>query len=122
MANFDITMMTLDPLSKFGGMNVPNRGIREACGLLPFFAIEGPGPTMAKNMEGNYNFFFGWSKGHTTVTEDGIYSYPEDPDMYPLVRLDAVTEEGQKETIFIYDHAIVAYMLDGEFQGSTRMD
>jgi hypothetical protein len=121
MANFDISMITWDPLSKFGGKNTKNPRIREACGLLPFFALQGPGP-MAWNMEKNYNFFYGWSIGSTTVTEDGVHHYPGDPDMYPLCRIDAVTEEGQKETIFIYDHAMVAHMLDGEFQGSTRMD
>lgn len=121
MSNFEITGLAFDPLSKFGGKNMPNPRLREACGILPRFALVGDGP-LHKNMENNYQFFDQWRKTETTVSEVGVYRYPGDPDMYPLCQIDAVTAEGQKETIFIYDYAMVAYMLDGEFQGSTRMD
>jgi len=121
MGNFEITGLTFDPLSKFGGKNVKNPRLKEACGILPHLAIAGFGP-LAQNLEDNYNFFTEWRVGKATVSEVGVYRYPEDPDMYPLAQIDAVTAEGQKETIFIYDYGMVAHMLDGVFQGSTRMD
>jgi hypothetical protein len=50
------------------------------------------------------------------LDEDGVYTYPEDPDLYPLIKM----TRGD-ETVFQYPYGIVAIRnADGDF--ITRMD
>lgn len=121
MENYKSVVKTIDPMGKFSGVNVPNPRIREACGVLPIWAMRGPG-TLAENLQFNYPFFDQWRESEATVSEDGVYRYPGDPDMYPLMQIEGTTHDGDKHTIFLYDYAMVAHMVNGEFQGSTRMD
>jgi hypothetical protein len=53
----------------------------------------------------------------STVTEDGVWQYPEDPDLYPLMKL----QEGDVEML-VYPYALVAMRDTSGRTLCTRMD
>jgi len=91
------------------GGATPDR-IIEACGIIPdFFAEaclpEGPRTLqqVADDMEAGYGFGgFCYPLGGA-VSPQGVYSYPEDPDLYPLVRYRFGAFE-----CYVYPYAITA--------------
>lgn len=117
-------LITLDPTGHY--QEQPHIGVKApamcmtACGLLPQFAI-GPNASVADNMEHNYQYHNGWTVGgEASIDERGVWSYPGDPDMYPIAKI--VGDEEVKETVYIYPHAIVGVAHDGKLVKWTRMD
>lgn len=52
------------------------------------------------------------------IKEDGVYTYPDDPDLYPLISM-----EREQETVFIYYYGIVGIVYkDVRSAFVTRMD
>lgn len=106
----------LDPTGHF--KDIPSQHLVETLGLLPTFAL-GNSESIAENMQENYAFFSHWSEpGLTKIDEHGVWSYPEDEDLYPILSMD----NGLGEVVYIYQHAIVAVTVDGKFTKWTRMD
>ena len=71
---------------------------------------------MHKGTTGAYQWYIGDMEGGT-INDEGVYQYPEDPDLHPLVEwsLDSGTK------VYMYQYAIVAFT-DGETTKVTRMD
>jgi hypothetical protein len=110
----------VDPTSHFKG--VPQSRLVEALGIVPSFvayaAVEAPEVTaraVLDAMAEAYGFYMGDMEGGT-VDAEGVYQYPDDPPLYPLVRwkLDDVT-------VYMYQYAIVAVQ-DKDTTIVTRMD
>ena len=92
----------------------------EGLGILPYWAISVEGEeTFAERFKRQYGFWVGRvDKGKTHVTDEGIYQYPEDPDLYPIMKM-----EEEREVCYFYQYALVAIVNkedDGVFV--TRMD
>jgi hypothetical protein len=110
----------VDPTSHFKG--VPQARLLGALGIVPSFvayaanvAPETTARAMMDAMGEAYGFYMGDMEGGT-VDAEGVYSYPEDEPLYPLVRwkLDDVT-------VYMYQYAIVAVQ-DKDTTIITRMD
>ena len=113
----------LDPTGHFSGRNVPPKKLVEALGIVPYFVLsaaeDAQEPTaraVLDIMAEAYGFYLGDMEGGT-VDAEGVYSYPEDPDLYPLIKWTV----GEKVDVFMYPYAIVA-VRDGTNTIITRMD
>jgi hypothetical protein len=102
-----------DPLLGWFYLNRVERGyptlsdLTRACGYLLPWATDpaGAGVPLREWMDRCYApYTSGARLGVGTVHEDGRFSYPGDPDEYPLVRI--VRPEGE---LFIYRHGDVAF-------------
>ncbi len=85
--------VTIDPTGAFKG--VPQRGLFESCGLIPYFVAEAASTSLLENSEDvmevmreaygfstKYNFL---AKEGSQVDKDGVYSTSdEDPDLSPF--------------------------------------
>ena len=116
-----MTRMTLDPMGKYSSK--PNYEIMGECGLLPLFFTRAvmiqEEPTLDRVWElvdDQYGFGLDRMTG-STVTEDGVWQYPEDPDLYPLMKL----QEGDVEML-VYPYALVAMRDTSGRTLCTRMD
>jgi hypothetical protein len=96
------TVVLTDPLDKFEGVH--GSKLIAACGYLLPWAVNGIS-TLEENLLNKYEFFYGWNKPDcpTKITDEGVYSYPQDPDLSPLVTITRGTE-----TMHIYQYGIVA--------------
>jgi hypothetical protein len=91
----------------------------DAVGVLPEFAF-GPHPTIAENMEKNYQFFMNWTGVQNGEhVENECFCFPGDPPQYPALRISAI---GGDEVIYVYPHCIVAVVTEGDLIKWTRMD
>jgi len=88
----------------------------EVMGVLPEFMF-GPHATIAENMEKNYQFFFAWATGMGAKVSNECFCFPGDPPQYPIM-----SATHGNETVYIYQHALVAQTVDGELTKWTRMD
>ena len=121
MAGFVEMTNTFDPLKKYKG-----QPLREAMGLIPYFIIEAAtrGPTGAREVLDYMNEAYGFGGPEMTggtIEEDGTYTYPEDPDLYPYAKFNLSGPEGSIADVFVYPYAIVAVRDDKETL-LTRMD
>ncbi len=105
--------ITTDPLNKFA--DVPTHRLVEACGLLLPWLIAGEEETLRDRLINKYRFYNGPMWGGT-ISEDGVYQYPEDEPMHPLVKI-----ETKNEKCFIYKYGIVGTLKEG-VSWITRMD
>lgn len=92
-------------------------------GFLPsFLSIEDRTPWDDQLAQG-YGYPLDWGS-RATVTADGVYSYPGDPDLHPV----AVTERNVgpvTERLYFYEYGFVAYALISDEVTAiktTRMD
>ena len=109
--------ITFDPTGHFKSQNVPEERLAPACGYLLGWAcnyatLVVQAASLKEAMDAQYGFGLHEMTGGK-ITEGGIYKYPEDPDMYPLVKV-----QTGEEYMYIYQHAIIAFN-DGFV---TRMD
>lgn len=56
-----------------------------------------------------------------TITADGAYQYPGDPDMTPVLVL-TCEAKGFVEKLYFYNHEFIAYVRDGVLISHGRMD
>lgn len=113
------TIIETDPLSKFPGVSPED--LIEACGFLPQWADVAfqHDNSFKEALLANYAYYGGPMEGGT-VTEEGVYQYPGDPDLYPLV---AILNQGVPEVLYIYQYGIVATVSDIDgVTWVTRMD
>lgn len=79
------------------------RRLLDACGFLPGWAAElEEGQTFEEVFKIHYPYWAGYMSKDSTMNDAGVHSYPEDPDLYPLVSMTSPTEE-----LFIYQYGIV---------------
>ncbi len=89
----------------------------EMAGYLPMFT-HGDKPTLAENMEDNYQYFMGWSQDTLASVEDGMFLYPGDRPLVPVLKMHV----GGPEAIYVYPHAIVAVVVDDVLTKWARFD
>lgn len=115
----------IDPTGFFESTGATNPRIIESLGIVPVFVAEAatrgtPSEATPRSvlddMAQAYGFYMGDMEGGT-VTPEGIYQYPEDKDLHPLMQwtLD------DSVVIYMYKYAIIA-LTDGERTIITRMD
>ena len=111
----------VDPTSHFKG--VPQSRLVEALGIVPSFvayaAVEAPEATARAVLDAMaevYGFYMGDMEGGS-VDAEGVYSYPDDPPLYPLVRW----KLDDDVTVYMYQFAIVA-VKDGNETIIARLD
>lgn len=112
--------MQIDPTGHHQENGAHMERVPEACGILPVWAfptLTKENITMRDSVCDSYQFPIVEMKGATIDPETGEHNYPEDPPMYPYMKLTL-----GDETMWIYPHAIVAFQ-DGIGQTFvTRMD
>jgi hypothetical protein len=116
-------MVTIDPTKSF--KKAKQGALLDACGLIPLFAVEAfmqgheTTEAMFKAMTKTYGFGSYPMDGGTVDPETGVYSYPEDPDLAPLVKLELPENP---VTVYVYQHAILSLVADGQETIVCRMD
>lgn len=100
------------------GLNWP-MGVSELIGIIPNFFHGTQAVQDFENWKQDVTNAYGFPANHLggKVSEDGVYSYPEDPDLLPLAK--AVLSP--YKTVYIYSHAIVTMKHDNEVY-TVRMD
>lgn len=107
-----ITMLPLNPQAS----ELDLHHAKEACGLPLFWAVNWPEiDTLEQHLACCYGFPMLKMSGGSVAT-DGTYSYPEDPDLKPLAKV-----EFEEVTFYQYNYGIVA-IVTGESTFITRMD
>ena len=118
------TLEMMDPTFHYREEKVPMRRIVDAMGILPLFAenvaqiapetVEEASKLLAEEYGFGDLYDFG---DKATVTPEGVYKYPEDPDLYPFANC-ALSDTVE---FLIYPHAIC--VLRSELETFvTRMD
>lgn len=94
-------------------------GLMDATGLIPYFIAEAAEETTARGVYDVMVEAYGFG-GHEmdggSVSSDGTYSYPEDPDLAPLVSF-----ELDAGFVYVYQYGIVGIASPNETI-VTRMD
>ena len=109
--------MTFDPMEKF--QHIPIRHLFDACGyLIPWALDENCNRmTIKQCYEHFYKFGMNNTPGTEVDKETGVWKYPGDPDLYPIMRM----TRGD-EVIYFYQHALVAWFDKDNVLFATRMD
>jgi len=113
--------ITIDPTGAYGPKT--QSGILEQCGFIPAFAGNADYMTesLFESLDKSYNFGMHESHGGN-VTDDGVFHYPEDPDLIPWIRIDR-EYDGKKEHMYQYAYGMVAIKSHGsDTYFITRMD
>ena len=78
----------------------------EACGFLPtmMMAGEDENTSFKTALEENYPFGAHWN-GQGDVDEQGVYRYPEDEPLHPIM---SVTDKLTDDVAYIYQYGLVA--------------
>jgi hypothetical protein len=111
----------IDPNKQF--TRASSDRIMEACGIIPGFAWEAEEHAEAgrdavhQAMEKCYGFPAPPSNTGASIDENGVYTYPDDPPLHPLMEIGL----GHGVTVRIYQHAFVA-ISDAGGTIITRMD
>lgn len=104
----------VDPLNKYP--KVPMARVVDVAGVLIAWAWHAiQADDAIEKMCSFYIYGTYEMKGHSKI-ENGVYNYPGDPKMYPIV-----TVASDTASVYIYEHAIVA-IVQGDRQYVTRMD
>ena len=118
------TLDMMDPTYHYREERVPMRRIVDAMGILPLLAesVSKEAPETVQEavelMAIQYGFGALFDFGDkATVTPEGVYKYPEDPDLYPFV----LYPLSDTVELLIYPHAICVLRSDTE-TFVTRMD
>jgi len=106
----------IDPM---GSMPIPPARLLRAGGLLPDWVTSPDYPDM--NLKDKLTKHYGFGeltelKGGT-ITPEGAFQFPQDPDQYPLISI--VRKE---EQFLLYEHAIVAILQPDGSSFITRID
>lgn len=108
---------TLDPTSHYSrNYEVTAEKLLRVGGMLPAWPqFCPPGRDMVEWLQSVYSFGGDEFKGHS-FDENGVATYPEDPSMYPVIKI-----EVREYIIYIYQNAWIAVMSEGEYT-MMRMD
>lgn len=103
-----------DPTGHFPKVAVGN--LMSACGVLLIWLDEDDPRDAREQFDSNYPFGLIETRGGT-VRDNGVYEYPEDPPLHPLMSC----KLHDVEDVYLYQHAMVAIVRDG-VAFVTRMD
>ena len=93
--------------------------IKEECGILMTWAAHRePDQSIKEGLLSMYQYGVHEMTGGT-IDEEGIYSYPEDPPLAPLL---SISEQSTGEIVYVYPYGIVAFTHPDEDTYVTRMD
>lgn len=107
--------MTTDPLEHYG---VSRKEIEAICGIIPFWVKNVTYLGLPLYVALNKQYQFGlYNLQGGEVSPDGIFSYPEDPDLYPYCKI--IRDD---ETFYQYPMAICAIVQKDGSTFITRMD
>lgn len=99
----------LDPNGFFKDKEVPTENLIEAAGIIPEWIFQGYllGETdMYESINTRYGFpMCDMSGGTVNNSDEGIYKYPGDPELHPIVRW-----ENDKQVVFMYQYAIMSFI------------
>ena len=97
------THVTANPMNR--SENPSDIQLIEICGILPFWITQETDDSLSMLDIFNKEYSFGVHEmtGGEVNIETGEYTYPEDPPLYPLIK---VTRGN--ETMYQYEYAIVA--------------
>lgn len=111
-----------DPNGKFEDVN-SNR-LLEACGLLPYFAMDEnlSHYRLKEAMERAYGFGDLYEIVKGEIDSAGVYSYPGDEPLNPLMKIVRYSNDGHRDILYIYEYAIVAICEENEKPFISRMD
>lgn len=99
--------------------NTTERELMDLCGFLLPWAVEvQEEEDLVKGLANSYGFGDLMPMTGGVVKEDGVYSFPQDPDLMPIA-----TIEREQETMYIYFYGIVSIVYKDERPTFvTRMD
>ena len=76
--------------------------IAQECGIIINWCINrDPGDSFHETLDKRYRYGMYEMKGGT-ISEEGVHSYPEDPDLYPLCEV-----RQDDEVVWVYEYGIV---------------
>jgi len=105
-------------ISSLEQKTLAKQNLAEACGLIPNWVMDYEYDDLnMKDMLQKYYPFGMFPIPKTTVSDSGVFSYPEDPDLYPLVKM----SRGE-EIIYQYQYGLVAIVQPDGSAFCTRMD
>ena len=106
----------LDPLKKYNP--VLDSQLIEGLGILPLWLAQGKqlGEDAKTALTRRYQFYTGCDIEGGRIDAEGVYRYPGDPPLYPVMKV-----SDEKETVYFYPYAIVA-VVNEEGTWITRMD
>ncbi|ENI4487335.1 hypothetical protein ABXZ88_003207 [Vibrio fluvialis] len=108
-------VIELDPSDHY--KNTSEEVLMEGAGLLPHFVTNSEQP-LREQLEAGYGYPVSITSGDEfTVAANGAYQYPDDPTLYPYVKMSLGDEH-----VFIYPYSIVTFFKGGELLGYGRMD
>lgn len=108
-------IVTTDPLKQYP--HLIDEYILEMCGLLQIWLVEGEQPTLKERLLAGYAFYSGEMTGGQ-LTRDGVYTYPEDNPLFPLIKF-----ETDEEICFVFAYGIVGiFNKIDDTTWITRMD
>lgn len=107
---------TVDPLFKF--TDYTEEEILTSLGFLPEWVINSEyfDKPLVKALDEQYGYGL-YESSSGSVTEDGIFQYPNDPDMYPLIKI----QRGD-ETFYQYLYGMVSIVQKDGSSYITRLD
>jgi hypothetical protein len=110
-------VIEIDPNGSFKG--IPQQRLADVCGLiLPWLRVTPAGETIKNHILDTYQFPAPPLEG-TTITDEGVWQYPGDPDLQPVMR---ATDMHTGEMMYMYQHALVAFLEPGKQPFCTRLD
>ena len=116
-----LAVLRIDPTGWFllnGG--VPQKMIG-ALGILPQWAAQAYDfdNNFKDALIHNYGCFYGGAMEGGTVDSEGVYSYPEDPDLYPLA---VMTAPYTTDKVFFYEYSMVGVLTEAGNFWMSRFD
>lgn len=78
-----LKIIILDPTNHFRPKGATDDALMESMGFIPSFIDTSDGTKLKVQIETNYPYFNEWDNKFN-LTEEGVYQYPEDPDLYPI--------------------------------------
>ena len=107
----------IDPLDENLSPKFNYRQMTEACGIIPHWIRRLNHASIKERLLESYPYFSGEMVGGA-LHRDGTYTYPEDPDLFPLMSFESDTE-----ICFIYVYGIVGiFNKEDGTTWVTRMD
>lgn len=107
----------VDPLNHFRPQGVKPEALVKACGVLLEWVDDSDRRPAREQYDHHYNYGPLHESTGGSITEEGIFMYPQDPPQYPMVK-----GRMRHETIYIYQHAFVAIVNDNGNIFRTRID
>ena len=106
----------INPLNHY---EISDKDLINSCGFLPLWAVDPDylDQPIKQAMTELYGFGKLYEMKGGEVTDKGVYKYPDDPDLYPIV-----TIKRDHEIMHQYPYGIVAFEQDDGTVFVTRMD